>query len=68
MRDDIVRDFMRRIRARHPDTSIAELRSFEAELRDEHGGKRVYIKRAATIERERHAASGQATLAPPAPK
>ena len=46
---DIVRDFMRRVRKRHPESSWQELEAFAAELRRAWGGKRPYIS---TSERE----------------
>jgi hypothetical protein len=43
MPDDIVRDFMRRYRKRHPDLSVDQLRQFETECRQAWGGTRIYV-------------------------
>jgi hypothetical protein len=49
---DMVRDFMRVVQQPEPQRPIAELHHLERELRDQFGGKRNYILKNATAERE----------------
>jgi hypothetical protein len=41
--DDIIRDFVRRVRVMLPDVPVMEWRRLEVEFRQEWGGERVYV-------------------------
>mgnify|MGYP001428670125 CR=1 FL=1 len=48
MADDIVRDFLRRVRELYPETQEMQLRRLEVRLRQVWGGERVYVTKAPT--------------------
>jgi len=53
--DDIIKALLREVRAIVPEQPTLHWLQFECELRREWAGERVYIKKTATVERERQA-------------
>jgi hypothetical protein len=52
MRDDLVRDLVRRVLEMHPEIPMAKLLELELSLRRQYGGRNFYVKKRPTDEPE----------------